>query len=123
LSGGMRQRIMIAIALISEPSLLIADDPTTALDATTSRQIVKLLSAIQKRRGLSLLFISHDLNLVAETASDVLVMLSGSIVERGKTKEVLTSPQHGYTKALLACKPSLHKKLRRLPTIQTSSLS
>jgi len=117
LSGGMRQRIMIAIALVCKPQLLIADEPTTALDATTSIQIMELLITLKEKRGMSLLLISHDLDLVARVSDQVLVMKDGNLVETGDASEVLSAAKHPYTKALLACKPSIHKKLRRLPTI------
>ena len=119
-SGGMQQRIMIAMALLCSPELLIADEPTTALDATTSKSIINLLGTLIKERGMSMLFISHDINSVAMIADDLCVMWNGKIVESGQTQQVLNSPNHKYTKGLLVCKPALDKKLRRLPTLQES---
>ena len=117
-SGGMRQRVMIAMALVGEPSLLVADEPTTALDATTSKQIVELLMDIKSRRGMSMLFISHDLGLVSSIADDICVMRNGKNVESGDAKQILQNPKHAYTKALLACRPSLSVRKDRLMTIQ-----
>ena len=119
-SGGMQQRIMIAMALLCSPDLLIADEPTTALDATTSKSIIKLLGNLMIERGMSMLFISHDINSVAMIADEICVMWNGEIVENGQTKNVLRMPSHSYTKGLLACKPTLDKKLRRLPTLEDS---
>jgi peptide/nickel transport system ATP-binding protein len=117
-SGGMRQRIVIAIALACKPTLLIADEPTTALDASTSMQIVSLLQTLQKKRGMATLFITHDLCLVPAIADRVCVMRSGKIIEQGETNTVLRTPSHTYTKALIACVPTLDTKRERLCTVQ-----
>jgi oligopeptide/dipeptide ABC transporter ATP-binding protein len=105
LSGGMRQRVMIAIALSCNPRLLIADEPTTALDVTIQAQIVELLKELQRERDMAMLFITHDLALIGEVAHRVAVMYAGQVVEDGPTEEVLQSPHHPYTRALLDCIP------------------
>jgi peptide/nickel transport system ATP-binding protein len=107
LSGGQRQRAMIAMALALEPSILVADEPTTALDVTTQAQILKLIRDLQRRRGMSVLFITHDFGVVADIADHVAVMQRGRLVEQGSAQDVLGNPQHPYTKALLAAVPSL----------------
>jgi len=107
LSGGMRQRILIAMALLSEPRLLIADEPGTALDVTTQAQILKLMQELVEARGLALLMITHNLGVVRESAGHVFVMYAGAVVEQGPTKELFASPRHPYTRALMACVPKL----------------
>ncbi len=106
-SGGQRQRIMIAMALINRPRLLIADEPTTALDVTVQAQIIALLKRLRREHGLSMLFISHDLAVVGQIADRILVMRHGRIVEHGTTHQVLTAPQHDYTRQLLSSVPSM----------------
>ena len=117
LSGGLRQRVMIAMALICSPQMLIADEPTTALDVTIQAQILDLLRTLQKELGISILLITHDLGVVAETCHRVAVMYAGRIVETGTAVQVLTDPQHPYTRGLLAASPRYAKKGERMPTI------
>jgi peptide/nickel transport system ATP-binding protein len=105
LSGGQRQRVMIAMSIACEPSLLIADEPTTALDVTVQAQILQLLSDLKTRMNMGMLFITHDFGVVADIADNVVVMFRGQIVESGTREQVLNNPQHPYTKALLACVP------------------
>ena len=118
LSGGMQQRVSIAMALQAGPSLLIADEPTTALDATLEVQILKLLKELQEEIGCSILFVSHHLGVIAELCDHVIVMYAGEIVEQGSTYEIFNNPAHPYTVKLLECDPaSILKKQRLLPTI------
>ena len=117
LSGGQQQRVMIALAIACEPKLLIADEPTTALDVTIQKQILDLLETLRKRRQMSMLFITHDLALVSEIADEVIVMRHGEIREQGLAKAVLEQPQDAYTKALLLCRPQLSHRPYRLPVI------
>ena len=117
LSGGMRQRICISIALACNPQLLIADEPTTALDVTIQAQILDLIKRLQRERGMAVLFITHDLGVVAELADRVVMMRHGQVVEQGPVAEVYANPKHPYTKGLLACRPRLGVKRERLPTV------
>ena len=118
LSGGEKQRVMIAMALISNPKVLIADEPTTALDVTVQKEILKLLKELQRENGMGMIFITHDLGVVSEIADDVIVMNKGVIVEKGKTHDILNNPQHPYTKGLIACRPPLDYRLERLPVVK-----
>ena len=117
LSGGQKQRVMIAMAISCNPSLLIADEPTTALDVTIQKAILQLLKQLQRENQMGMLFISHDLGVIAEIADRVAVLYKGRIVEEGSVTEIFHKPKHPYTKGLLACRPPLDKKLRLLPTI------
>jgi peptide/nickel transport system ATP-binding protein len=117
LSGGQQQRVMIAMALACEPRLLIADEPTTALDVTIQRQILELLARVQAQRGLAMLFISHDLAVVGEVAQQIVVMRQGTVRERGSVADLFDAPKDAYTRALLACRPRLDDKPRRLTVI------
>ncbi|HWL06873.1 MAG TPA: ABC transporter ATP-binding protein, partial [Planctomicrobium sp.] len=117
MSGGQKQRVMIALALSCNPKLLIADEPTTALDVTIQKQILDLLRQLQDQRGMSILFITHDLGVIAEVAHHVAVMYRGKLVEQGPVTEIFNAPKHPYTRGLLACRPRLDTKFRRLPTV------
>ncbi|HOV19999.1 MAG TPA: ABC transporter ATP-binding protein, partial [Ottowia sp.] len=121
-SGGQRQRLMIAMALACEPDVLIADEPTTALDVTVQKQILALIRELVQERGMALVLISHDLGLVAQNVRRMLVMYGGSVVESGRADEVFGQPAHPYTRGLLAARPTLAQRLHahrgdRLPTI------
>ena len=118
LSGGQKQRVMIAMALACNPELLIADEPTTALDVTVQEEILKLLKHLQKGDGLSMIFISHDLGVVSEVSDYILVMHNGRVVEFGESQEILNNPQDPYTKGLLACRPPMDYRLKRLPIVK-----
>jgi len=107
LSGGQRQRVMVAMSIACEPALLIADEPTTALDVTVQAQILKLLDGLKNEMQMAMLFITHDFGVVSDIADDVIVMFRGEIVEAGPKKAVLEKPKHPYTKALLACVPDV----------------
>jgi peptide/nickel transport system ATP-binding protein len=117
LSGGQRQRALIAMALANKPQLLIADEPTTALDVTVQKEIVDLLRVLVREESLAMVFISHDLALVSQIADHILVMYKGKLAEQGKAADVISNPQNSYTKALLQCKPTLQHQKRRLPEV------
>jgi peptide/nickel transport system ATP-binding protein len=117
MSGGQKQRVMIAMALSCNPKLLIADEPSTALDVTIQAQILDILRELRDQRGMSVMFITHDLGVIAEIADDVAVMFQGKVVEYGKVLDIFERPQHPYTKGLLACKPKLHQEYKILPTV------
>lgn len=117
LSGGQLQRIMIAMAISCNPTLLIADEPTTALDVTVQATILDLLRELRDRRGMAMMFITHDLGLIAEIADEVAVMYEGKIVETGSVLEIFSNPKHPYTKGLLTCRPQPNRRLRFLPTV------
>jgi peptide/nickel transport system ATP-binding protein len=122
LSGGQRQRVMIAMSIACEPALLIADEPTTALDVTVQAQVLKLLDALKTRMNMAMLFITHDFGVVADIADDVIVMFRGEIVETGSRNQVLNHPKHPYTQALLACVPDA-EGLKTLKPIDYSWLT
>jgi peptide/nickel transport system ATP-binding protein len=117
LSGGQKQRVMIAMALSCNPELLIADEPTTALDVTVQKTILDLLLKLKTERQMAMIFISHDLGVIAEIADDVAVMYKGNIVEQGAAKDLFTNPKHPYTKGLLACRPVPERRLKKLPVV------
>ena len=117
MSGGQKQRVMIAMALACNPKLLIADEPTTALDVTIQKQILDLMRELRDNRQMAILFITHDLGVIAEIADEVLVMYRGKVVEQGPVVEIYESPQHPYTKGLLNCRPRLDTTFKRLPTV------
>lgn len=117
LSGGQKQRVMIAMAMCCQPSLLICDEPTTALDVTVQKTILLLIKELQQQSGMGVIFITHDLGVVAEIADRAAVMYKGEIVEQNTVKELFNRPQHPYTKALLACRPVNHQRGERLPVV------
>lgn len=117
LSGGQRQRVMIAMAMSSKPPILIADEPTTALDVTVQKTILELIKNLQKKYNTGVIFISHDLAVVAQIADIVIVMKDGRVVESGTPSDIINNPKHNYTKALWACRPSLNERVKPLPTI------
>ena len=117
LSGGQKQRVMIAMAMSCDPSLLICDEPTTALDVTVQNAILRLIRELQQEQNIGVIFITHDLGVVAEVADKSVVMYKGEIVEQNSVKRIFTSPKHPYTKALLACRPVNHQKRERLPVV------
>lgn len=117
LSGGQKQRVMIAMAMVCEPSLLICDEPTTALDVTVQQSILRLIKTLQQKNNMGVVFISHDLAVVAEIADTIAVMYKGKLVEYGDAKKLLANPAHPYTKALLACRPAVHLPTERLPVV------
>jgi len=123
LSGGMQQRVMIAMALACQPDVLVADEPTTALDVTIQAQIMELLASLKEKFGMAVILITHNFGIVSGFASRVLVMYRGKIVEQGLTEEVLRHPQHAYTRALIDCIPRLDSNEKRLKTIDHAALA
>ncbi len=117
ISGGQKQRVMIAMAMSCKPSILIADEPTTALDVTVQKTILELMQQLQKEHNMGIIFITHDLGVIAELADKVVVMYKGKIVEQGDVLQIFENPQHPYTKGLLACRPPLNKRYTFLPTV------
>jgi ABC-type dipeptide/oligopeptide/nickel transport system ATPase component len=122
LSGGMQQRVMIAMALACQPDVLVADEPTTALDVTIQAQIMDLLGSLKGKFGMAVILITHNFGIVSGFAARVLVMYRGRIVEQGPTAEVLRNPQHAYTRALIDCIPRLGSRERRLRTIDHAAI-
>lgn len=122
LSGGMQQRVMIAMALCTQPRLLIADEPTTALDVTIQKQIIDLLAQLRRDLGMSIILITHNFGIIRDIVDKVAVMFRGRVVETGPVEQVLTNPQHPYTQALLACVPRMGAKKARLPAIDHATL-
>lgn len=118
LSGGMLQRAMIAMALACDPKVLVADEPTTALDVTIQKQIMELLARLRRERGMSILLITHNFGIVANMADNVMVMHQGRVVEQGPVREVMGAPRHPYTKGLIGCIPRLGQRRRRLSTLE-----
>ena len=122
LSGGMQQRVMIAMALACRPALLVADEPTTALDVTIQKQIIDLLKDLRKRRNMALMLITHNFGIISGLCDRVVVMFRGKIVEEGETSQILKNPRHPYTRALIACIPHIGQKSRRLRSIDYSKI-
>ena len=118
LSGGQKQRVMIAMAIACEPKLLIADEPTTALDVTVQKATLDLLKELQQEENMSMIFISHDLGVIANVCEEVLVMFRGDVVEQGNVTEIFNHPKENYTKGLIACRPRLEERYKRLPTVK-----
>ena len=117
ISGGQKQRLMIAMAIAKKPKILIADEPTTALDVTVQKEIIKLLLDIKKTERISIIFITHDLTLVSQIANRIIVMYKGLVVEEGKTKTIFKNPKKNYTKGLLKSRPNNNSNLKKLPTV------
>ncbi|MDU4974699.1 MAG: ABC transporter ATP-binding protein, partial [Hungatella hathewayi] len=118
LSGGMRQRVMIAMALSCNPELLIADEPTTALDVTIQAQILELLNELKDKLGMAIIFITHDLGVISEMADEVVVMYAGEIVEKAETRQLFDNPKHPYTEGLMASIPDIDQEVDRLQTLE-----
>ena len=118
LSGGQKQRVMIAMALINNPDIIIADEPTTALDVTVQKAILDLLKSLQQKFGISIIFITHDLGVIAQIADDIMVMYRGKVIEQGPAHDILNHPNEPYTQGLLACRPPLDSRPERLPTVE-----
>ena len=118
ISGGQKQRVMIAMALVNNPDILIADEPTTALDVTVQKTILDLLRSLQQKHGISIIFITHDLGVISQIADDILVMYRGHVVEQGPANDILHHPKEPYTQGLLACRPPLDSRPERLPTVE-----
>jgi len=118
ISGGQKQRVMIAMALINQPDIIIADEPTTALDVTVQKTILDLLKTLQQKHGISIIFITHDLGVIAQIADEILVMYRGKMVEQGPADAILRHPHEPYTQGLLACRPPLDSRPERLPTVE-----
>lgn len=118
LSGGQKQRVMIAMALVNNPDIIIADEPTTALDVTVQKTILELLRSLQQHHGISIVFITHDLGVIAQVADDIMVMYRGHVVEQGPAADILHHPRQPYTQGLLACRPPLDSHPHRLPTVE-----
>ena len=118
ISGGQKQRVMIAMALINRPDIIIADEPTTALDVTVQKTILDLLNQLQQKHGISIIFITHDLGVISQVADHIMVMYRGHVVEQGSASDILHNPQQPYTRGLLACRPPLDHRPHRLPTVE-----